>query len=93
MHAPPPPAPSNHLATTLHCHSPHTGCASVATTGACNDITPSTPSPAPPTPGPTQSPTASSELTVECGVVLEPSISDWAMGQCGTRTTGGWVKI
>lgn len=66
---------------------PPPGCGVVNTTAPCGNVAPLTPSPAPPTAGPTQSPTTSSQLTVECGVVLEPSISNWAMGQCGNRTT------
>ncbi|TFJ83153.1 hypothetical protein NSK_005542 [Nannochloropsis salina CCMP1776] len=62
-----------------------TDCQAVNTTEPCGTVAPYLA----PTPAPlTASPTPSSELIVECGVVLPPSISDWPMGQCGNRTTG-----
>ena len=68
----PPPTPQNKK-----------GCAAVNTTAPCGNVAPRSPSPGPVTPAPTPSPTTAEQRTVECGVVLEPSISNWAMGQCG----------
>lgn len=64
-----------------------TGCNLVNTTQPCGSVQPNNPTGAPITPAPTLSPTTSSQLIVECGVTLEPSISPWGMGQCGNRTT------
>lgn len=63
------------------------GCTYVNTTAPCGTIQPTSPSPGPLTAAPTSSPTSSSELMVQCGVPLPPSISDWPVGTCGKRTS------
>ncbi|GAB5037905.1 augmenter of liver regeneration [Nannochloropsis oceanica] len=62
-----------------------TDCSAVNTTQPCGAVAPYLG----PTPAPvTSSPTSSPQLMVECGVTLQPSISDWPVGKCGNRTTG-----
>jgi len=63
------------------------GCSYVNTSGSCGAIEPPTPPSSPPTQAPTEAPTSSSELMVQCGIALPPTISPWAMGKCGVRTT------
>lgn len=57
-----------------------TDCSAVNTTQPCGAVAPYLG----PTPAPvTSSPTSSPQLMVECGVTLQPSISDWPVGKCG----------